>query len=159
MLLLLMGCSKNATQKEIKVASNQLEKPPSIHFLYNDEKYQLMLGTYSWVIENEDGTTTGVEADCAAPPELVKHQEFKIIAKNHTPVKVVFDNEPERYEIGIWENNQLYETVTVDEDHSFLLSADKEKDSIVYELVAYWSQGSASYAITVDVEQENDKKK
>lgn len=118
--------------------------PPSLRIMIGEETLEPVLGTYSWSVENDDGTFNGVEADSAAPPELVRMLD-PVPVTSDTEVTLDFEEEPERYTVRIWDvdNTILSESTDVD------LSGDGE---VIYEIWARWPQGSASYAFSLIIE-------
>ncbi|KGP90250.1 hypothetical protein N780_05995 [Pontibacillus chungwhensis BH030062] len=160
-LLSIMGCSgindtneKADNDSEVKEVSNNEEldgssgdvipKPPSLTVFVGEETIRPSLGTHSWSIDNGDGTASGIEAGSSAPPELVKDSNPMQVTAD-TNVELDFEEQPESYTVRIWgeDNNVVYSSDEV------VLS---EKGKIVYEVLAHWEQGTASYAFSLDVE-------
>ena len=64
LLFSLVGCGNEKVE---------LVDPPILKVLYEDESIDAVQGTYSWTIDNKDGTKTSVESDSADPGQLVKN--------------------------------------------------------------------------------------
>ncbi|MCP3032860.1 hypothetical protein LF817_16155 [Halobacillus sp. A1] len=160
-LLSLMGCSgindtkeKTDSDSEGKEVNNNEEldgtseeavpEPPSLTVSVEEETIRPSLGTYSWSVDNGDGTESLIESGSFAPPELVKGSNPMQVSAN-TDVELDFEEQPERYSVRIWgdDNN------VVNNSDEVVLS-DKGKN--VYEVLAHWDQGTASYAFSLDVE-------
>ena len=160
-LLSIMGCSgindtneKADNDSEVKEVSNNEEldgssgdaipKPPNLTVYVGEETVRPSLGTYSWSVDNGDGTASGIEADSSAPPELVKDSNPMLVTAD-TNVELDFEEQPESYTVRIW-----------DEDNNVVNSSDEVdlsgKGKVVYEVLAHWEQGTASYAFSLDVE-------
>ena len=119
-------------------------KPPELHIQVGEESLIPILGTYSWSVENEDSTFDGIEVDSVAPPELVSTMDPLQVTAD-TTITFNFEEEPDRYTVRIWDEdtNVLSESDMVD------LSGEGE---IIYEVLAHWPQGNASYAFSLDIE-------
>lgn len=157
LMLSLAACSDtNGTDNEMNEADNEQNEttdsaseesypePPSLTIHADREMFSAVLGTYSWTIDNEDGTQTSVEADSAAPPELVKTTDPIQVTKD-TTITLDFEEEPDRYTVRIW-----------DEDNTILSESDEVERTgegeVIYEVVAHWPQGTASYAFLLSIE-------
>ncbi|WP_114351327.1 hypothetical protein [Saliterribacillus persicus] len=119
-------------------------KPPSLTVYVGEKIVRPSLGTYSWSVDNGDGTASGIEAGSSTPPELVKDSN-PMQATANTNIELDFEVQPESYTVRIWgdDNNVVNSSV------EFFLSG---KGKIVYEVLAHWEQGTASYAFSLDVE-------
>lgn len=160
-LSLITGCSSiNDTSEKAdhdsevkKVVNNEglgsssksvIPKPPRLTVYVGEETIRPLLGTYSWSVDNGDGTGRAIEADSFAPPEMVKDNN-SIQVTSDTTVELVFDEQPERYTVRIWDaDNNI-----VNSSNKVVLSG---KGKIIYEVLAHWEQGTASYAFSLDVE-------
>ena len=153
-ILSLAACSEtngtdNETDNELDettapASDESYSEPPNLTIHADREMFSPVLGTYSWTIDNEDGTQTSVEADSAAPPELVRMTDpIKVI--EDTMLTLDFEEEPDSYTVMIWDedNHILSESDEVD------LSGEGE---VIYEVVAHWPQGTASYAFLLIIE-------
>lgn len=137
-LILLMGCSdKNDT---IETATL---KPPDLTIHVGDETIKPVLGTYSWSIDNGDGTETGVDSDSDIAPELVKDID-PIHVTEDTNIELEFEKQPDNYTVNIWEDNDIAST-----SNDVDLSGHGE---VIYEIVAHWQQGTGHYAFVLYIE-------
>ncbi|WP_438311709.1 hypothetical protein [Sporosarcina sp. FA9] len=119
-------------------------EPPNLIVYVEKETVSPTLGTYSWSIENEDGTGTAIESDSLAPPELV-NKDNPLHVTIDTKVELNFEIKPDSYTIRIWndENNVISTSDKV------VLSG---KGKVIYEVLAHWKQGTASYAFSLYIE-------
>ncbi|WP_423188356.1 hypothetical protein ACO1PF_07010 [Alkalibacterium sp. f15] len=119
-------------------------EPPGLTLYAGEEILDPVLGTYSWSVENEDGTVTATEVDAAAPPELVSIIDPMEVTAD-TTIDLGFEEQPDRYTVRIW-----------DEDNAILSESDEVVLSgegiVIYEVLAHWEQGTATYAFSLDIE-------
>lgn len=132
---------ENVAKDNEEVASPS--KPPSLTIEVGEETITPSLGTYSWSVDNGDGSVKNINADSAAPPELVKNTQPTQVT-NDTDVELNFETQPQRYEVRTWEDNSVAST-----SDEITLS---EKGKIIYEVLAYWENGTASYAFSLNIE-------
>ncbi|GEK90035.1 hypothetical protein SAMN04488100_13410 [Alkalibacterium putridalgicola] len=157
LVLSLGACSDtNGTNNEMNEADNEQNEttnpssdesypePPNLTIHADGEMFSAVMGTYSWTIDNEDGTQTSVEADSASPPELVTTTD-PIQVTEDTTVTLDFEEEPESYTVRIW-----------DEDNTILSESDEVdlsgEGEVIYEVWAQWPQGTASYAFSLSID-------
>ena len=145
-LLTVTGCSDaNDTNGDAENDSaDALTEPPGLTVHAGEESVRAELGTYSWRIAHEDGTETAIEADSAAPPELVKLGE-PLAVSSDAAVELDFEEEPQSYTVRIWneENTVLSESDEVE------LSG---QGTVIYEVLANWEEGKASYAFSLTID-------
>lgn len=156
-MLSLVACSDtNETDNEMNEADSELNEvadtpsnasnpePPALTIHADRIMFSPVLGTYSWSVDNGDGTYDGIEADSAAPPELVRMTD-PIQVTEDTTITLDFEEEPDSYTVRIW-----------DEDNTILSSSDdvdlSGEGEVFYEVWARWPQGTASYAFSLDIE-------
>ncbi|GAB2490685.1 hypothetical protein GCM10008929_13510 [Alkalibacterium psychrotolerans] len=123
--------------------TKELPEPPSLKVLVGDEAIDVIRGTYSWSVNNEDGTITAIEADTAPPPDLVRAMT-PIAVISDSVVELEFEVEPDRYSVRTWEEDY---TVSSSRD-DVLLTRDGR---VIYEVRASWAQGTATYAFVLDI--------
>ncbi len=134
-LLYVSGCTNSSTQ---------ILKPPNLVITVDGNTIHPAVGTYSWSVKNNDGTSTSIHEDSDAPPGLVKDQEPFIVTSSS---EITFDFEipPTKYEIRTWdEDNNVtgtYENVNLSE----------HEGTVIFEVLAHWEQGTASYAFLLHV--------
>lgn len=144
LLFSLIGCEG----KKIGVANEktELKEPPIIKVIYEDKNIEAIRGTFSWTIDNNDGTQTTTNGDSAAPNELVKNSTPLIMPPKST-LTLDFSDKPETMIVNIWQGNKpIKQTIT---DNKLLMP--ELKGSVVYGIVATWKQGTASYAFLVNI--------
>lgn len=160
-ILSLMGCSdanemsgemeNNSPNEEVSnnddldgSSEESSHEPPSLIIHVGEETLNPVLGTYSWSIENDDGTVNGTEADSDAPPELVRTSEPMQVTED-TTIELDFEEQPDSYSIRIW-----------DEDNNIISTSDKvdlsSEGEVIYEVLTHWEQGTASYAFSLIIE-------
>lgn len=142
-LLVLPGCDVNDSQvsdnQDTEVNPEMNLKPPQLIVKLDGESLKAKRGVYSWS-EGE----SGIEASSEAPIDLLKSSEPHLVNQD-TAIELEFDREPDDYEIKIWHDPGLIERVS-----DFDLSL--QQGEVVYEVLAHWPQGKASYAFKVLVE-------
>ncbi|ALC92662.1 hypothetical protein AM500_04715 [Bacillus sp. FJAT-18017] len=143
-LLLLLGCTD---AREPIDEETPLKSPPGLTISVGEETITPVLGSYSWSYDRGDGTATGEHADSAAPPDLVEGQKVVNVNTN-TKVRLNFEIQPAHYQVRIWNSqNDIIRT-----DNTVVLSGFKGK--AIYEVLATWGQGTASYAFALNVKED-----
>jgi hypothetical protein len=125
-----------------------IKEPPELKVSSNNNKIVAVLGTYSWSYDNDDGTSTGIEADSEIPPRIVKHQTAPLITNLGSEVNLEFTKSPQEVRVNIWNNSEKERGVKVD---GSIFKTD-EKGNLIYEIYAIWDQGSAHYAVKLNVQ-------
>lgn len=123
------------------------KEPPELIVSSKGNEVVAVLGTYSWSYDNGDGSFRGIEADSFGTTEIVKHQSHTLKTKLGSEVVLDFARTPKEIRIKVWDNNQVLREVEV-ESNTFTTD---EKGNIVYEVYATWDQGSAHYAVKLNV--------
>lgn len=144
LLFSLIGCDG----KKIGVANEktELKNPPTLKVIYQDKSIEARRGTYTWTVDNNDGTNTTTNGDSPAPNELVKNST-PLIVPPKSNLTLDFTDKPENTIVNIWQDNKpIKQTIT---DNKLLMPG--LKDSVVYEVIATWKQGTASYAFLVNI--------
>lgn len=136
------------TIDELSPSKTQLKEPPELIVRSNDYEVHAVLGTYSWSYDNRDGTSAGIEADSGPPTELVTDQEGTLNTKLDSEISLAFNHDPLLIEVYIWGRDERSRKIAV-EDLTFLTDQTGE---VVYEIYAKWNQGTAHYAIAVNVD-------
>lgn len=124
--------------------SEELPEPPGLRVLAGDEEIEVVRGAYSWSVDNKDGTITAIEADTAAPPDLVRTLSPVTVSSDET-VELDFETEPDTYTVRIWEEDYKVSS----ERDDVLLSVE---GVVIYEVLANWSQGTSTYVFTLEIE-------
>ena len=153
-LLSLMGCydANDTTSKAKEIIENveaahssqdTILEPPGLTVAIGKEIIKPIRGTYSWSIDNGDGTGEGIEADSEAPPDLVKGK-IALQVTADAPVELNFEEPPTNYILRIWDEDYTILRQTKEVDLS-------ETGTFIYEVLAHWEQGTASYAFAIEV--------
>jgi len=140
--LSLAACSDTNETTDIASGESVLE-PPELIIHADREMFSPIRGTYSWSVDNGDGTYDGLEADSAAPPELVRMTE-PIQVTEDTTITLDFEEEPDSYTVRIWDDDKTILRSSREVD----LSGEGE---VIYEVWARWPQGTASYAFLLNI--------
>jgi hypothetical protein len=127
---------------------NKLQSPPGLTVTSGDKSVSAIRGSYSWTIDNRDGTPTVSKTDTAGPPDLLEGSE-KLLVKPDSEMHFIFEHEPDSYEIRMWGMSIVQSAV----NNSLKVPADMER--IIYEVVAHWSQGTVYYAFEVTIDKTN----
>lgn len=119
-------------------------KPPALTITAGEETIRATLGTYSWSIEQKDGTEMKIEADSFAVSELVNNQNPLQVTID-TIIELDFEKQPDNYTVRIWDDN-----------NNVISTSDKVvlpgKGEVIYQVLAHWKQDTASYAFSLNVE-------
>lgn len=137
LLFSLIGCEGDKAE---------LKSPPTLKVLYQDKSIDAVLGTYSWTINNNDGTATGIESDSAGPTELVKDATVLTVSPK-SAITLNFSDKPKDIMVNIWQENKSIEQLVTDSK----VITPELKGSVIYEAIATWEQGTAHYAFLVNV--------
>ena len=149
------GTSQQKTPTEkTGVREPQLGEPPQGYILYNDNQYKIARGTYSWTIDNYNGTMTSIEADSDGPMGLVEYMDEMPIVKAFENLEISFEVPPDSYSTIIWYSFDQRELVPVKDN---LIVIPEGMSEIIYEVHATWHQGNAYYAFKVIVEGQNNE--
>lgn len=166
LLLTLVGCKeKNIHNEDVteetkisdeeiqiisEVKTEDLEVPPEIYVIYENERYKGVKGTSSWIVDLGDGNISSTEVDSITPNELVDYQEQKIVLKENVSFKVDFDVKPISYSIKIWDGLNDTEEVIYNNGKGILVPSNREV--VIYVVSATWAQGNANYAFEIIVD-------
>ena len=152
LVLLTSGCGEvdsaggSGVQKEPEDAIGTNDKPPALMLTIGGEKIRTARTSYSWgYYDEEEGSMAGVEASTDSPPALIDTAYAKTAAAD-AEVQLDFEEAPSKYEIQAWdeENNVI---ASYDE-----LDLSQHQGMVIFEIRAYWEQGSAGYAFALDIE-------
>lgn len=137
--VILSACNKHENGVNDTVGTQSIiKKPPELIVSSSSYKVNAVLATNSWTYDHGDGTSTGIEADSDIPPRIVKQQTTSLNTELALPIGV---------KVNIWNNSQKEREVKV-EGTTF---GTDEKGFVVYEIYANWDQGSAHYAVKLNV--------
>ncbi|MCT8136661.1 hypothetical protein H1D32_02190 [Anaerobacillus sp. CMMVII] len=147
LLFLLVGCSveeETIIDSEDKVTESVLKSPPKLFVTSGENSIRARHGVYSWSYALKDGTHTGIEASADAPPGIV--QKVPLNVDRNDELSLDFEIEPYRYLIRTWDEDN---TIT-GEFKSIDLT--EHEGTVIFEVLAYFEQGTVSYAFLVNVE-------
>jgi len=144
--VIVVGCSQTSLQVSNKIIS--LREPPELIVTFNNKSISAVRGTYSWYIDNGDGTCTGIESDSGPPPELVEFQEELLNVKPKSSIALDFGAKPDDYKVRIWQSNN---PITQQVNNGIIISP-QQKGLVVYEVHATWKEGNSYYAFSVNVD-------
>lgn len=134
LLFSLAGCGSKA------------DSPPSLKIIYRDKSIEAKTGTYSWDVDNGDGSFIGIEYDTVAPAELVK-DSTPLTVPPGSSLTLSFSVKPEDIIVYAWQGNEpIKQSVTGDK-----IITPGSAGSIVYEVIGTWEQGTVRYAFLVNV--------
>lgn len=146
--LVLSACGQEEMSENGAVNTEVMKGPPELIVRSNDHEVVSQLGTYSWVFDNGDGTSTYIEADSDIPPKIVENQTVELNTKLESEVILDFVKTPQLLTVSIWNDSHRERGVNV-ENGTFKTD---ERGYIVYEIYAKWHQGTAHYALRINVE-------
>ena len=119
--------------------------PPKVMITTSNESYNMMQGGYEWTVEGQKkGEQTTTIADAASPNQVLTKGELTTIAKSEK-LTLQFFVEPDRYQLYGWYEDGS--KISVDS-----LEQLKGDEPVAIEVLAYYSQGHASYALPVKFE-------
>ncbi|PRY78647.1 hypothetical protein [Alkalibacterium olivapovliticus] len=150
----LSACADTASDEEAFEQDSAVEEgthtddpiplPPELTIQAGDDTIIPVLGSYSWSVENQDGTLNSIEASADGPPELVRMSEPTQVTEDAT-IEFVFEEEPRTYSVRIWDEDNT----VISESNDLVLSGTGD---VIYEVLAFWEQGTASYAFSLTIE-------
>ena len=152
MLLITSGCSNEKlsndeihNSKEIVKKTEEIARltPPKLTVSAEGNKIFAGQGSYSWSKVNDDGTVKNINTHTGPPPEFGGRE---LLVKSQSEVQLIFEEAPSDYQVRIWETDNAIPVT----DSTFTITQNKGK--VIYEVVAYWEQGTATYAFTLNVE-------
>ncbi len=152
-LLVLTGCSNLEGNNSIKIKnennnsisiSYEEEKPPALKLTIGEVEIKTYRGTYSWsYLGKRKGEIVAVEAEHAPPTEMVNIEQC-ISVNLMEPIKLDFEKEPTKYEVRLWDNNNVIKTYNSFEEVI-------EKGKYIFEIVGYWEDNRATYVVALDI--------
>ena len=152
--LVVVGCSdENEATSEVKVENGTVQttqsseatvlEPPEFTITAGEKTIHPTLGTHSWTIDNGDGTAESIEVDSDAPPDLVTGKNTLQLTADSS-VELNFEEPPTNYILRIWDEEYTIGRQTKEVDLT-------GTGIVIYEVLAHWEQGTASYAFAVEV--------
>ncbi|XKH49597.1 hypothetical protein LG275_08065 [Chryseomicrobium palamuruense] len=152
--LVVVGCSdENEATSEVKEENGTVQttqsseatvlEPPEFTITAGEKTIHPTLGTHSWTIDNGDGTAESIEVDSDAPPDLVTGKNTLQLTADSS-VELNFEEPPTNYILRIWDEEYTIGRQTKEVDLT-------GTGIVIYEVLAHWEQGTASYAFAVEV--------
>ncbi len=127
--------------------SNFPAEPPYLSVSDGNSTIQAWRGTYSWMIENEDGMGSGIEADSPHPLDRKEGiQVIKITEK--TTLTLNFEETPTSITVRRYKQNasdyDAYDEISVSGN-----SIEVKAGNYLYEVIANWNNNTKPYNGTV----------
>ncbi len=153
MILALIGCngvkekSSKSTNENNKINSTPGEekKPPALKLTIGEVEIKTSRGTYTWsYLDKDTGQVVAMEAEHAPPNEMVNIEQG-VSVNLKEPIKLDFEKEPTKYEVRLWDNNNVVKTYNSFEEVM-------EKGKYIFEIVGYWEDNRATYVVALDIE-------
>ncbi len=123
-------------------SSNFPAEPPHLSVSNGNSTIQAWRGTYSWFVENDDGTGSGITADSMHPLECKDSLPALGITKKST-VTLTFEAAPSKITVKKYKLNATdyddYDEITVSG-----VSFEAKAGDYLYEIIASWSGGNYS---------------
>ncbi|RXJ04393.1 hypothetical protein DS745_03135 [Anaerobacillus alkaliphilus] len=153
-LSIIVGCSNEANYlSEVNKQNEELKEsiyknPPQVTISNGVEEVNGLLGPYGWTSCCNNGKSISVQASSDAPPNLVQNRK-PLKVTSGTTISIEFETPPIKYEVKTWgENNDVTGSFTE-------IDTITHKGRTVFEILATWEQGIASYSFLVDIEHES----
>lgn len=149
--MLLFGCGVADEQTgdipdQSEPVHSQSQTPPPVELQIGDDTIRTFRGGFSWsYYDTEEGLMAGIETEARSPHEIANIEKGRQVDKN-ADVELIFGETPLSYRIFIWDKDGNQTPISA----KFDLADYKGKH--IFEIRAYWEQGSASYAVALDIE-------
>lgn len=124
----------------------QLSSPPKLTVSFQAKSFEAIIGTYSWTVDNHDGTKTTTIADSSSPDYLVK-DSTPISVPSKAALTLSFSNKPSSISVDIWRDGKIIKQ----EINDGKIIVPESKGLVVYGVDAAWEQGKVNYAFLVEV--------
>ena len=144
-ILLLTGCEKSTAA--VSSEKDPDMRPPELTLAVGENSFIAQLGSYTWSTYNEDGTSTGVASSSPGPIELAMRQKQIVGVKPQEPIKLNFAVKPIKYEVRIFNGSTSVDQKAEDGE----VIAPRKRGLVIYEVLAYWKEGTALYVFKVKV--------
>ncbi len=149
-LVLLGGKSSISEDVKSKLTTTKngvnLSNIPTLKVLSDNKNINAIIGTYSWNVDNKDGSRYGVSADSPNPEELIKRSN-PLIASTNSELTLSFSDNPLNINVGIWGDNKIISQKCADNK----IQLSKSKGQTIYVVEAKWKHGTVSYVFLVNV--------
>lgn len=140
---------EDITGKVISEGSSKFpSEPPALTVSDGETTITAWRGTYSWMIEGEDGMGSGITVDSAHPLDYKDSIETINLSQN-TKLTLNFESAPtsvsiKRYKLSATDYN-AFEKIA----DSYNMIVDAKAGDYLYEVIAKWEDPSKSYSGTV----------
>lgn len=131
-----------------------LEKPPALTVVCGQAETDALPGSYSWQLENADGTTTNITADSAHPLDC--RDLLSPLETTEATAALRFSEEPDSIvDIQCWSDEHWSEPAAESEAVSVSGSTMELKSGgYIYEITAQWDTkdgygGTAHYSVYI----------
>ena len=141
-----------------------LKEPPALAVINDNISCDTLLGTYSWQYPNNDGTTTGIEADSAHPLDC-KDLLVPLETKETTAI-LHFHEEPDAIiSVQCWSDENWSDQAAKSEGETVTFNGNElelKPGGYIYEVKAEWSTengyggGTANYSFYVITDTYQD---
>lgn len=135
------------TDDQTAQPSNFPAEPPTLYVIAGKKTIDAWRGTFSWFVENGDGTGSGINADSPHPLDCTDRiQAIKVTEK--TTLALNFDENPtnitvRRYKLSSSDYDS-YDEITVSGN-----SIEVKAGDYLYEVIANWKNNTKPYNGTV----------
>ena len=158
--LSLFGCAAKPTEI--------LKEPPVLTIVCGDKNVEALKGTTSWTYQNEDGTSTGFEADCLHPLQAKGYMTpLALSISSGDPLKAYLQwgTIPDNISVRCWNEEywgqpdaesmpipiEVFETETTNGSYSINCVIELKDGNYIYEIKADWNNaerygGTAYYS-------------
>jgi len=148
--LLIFGCGNSVRSGDHPEQSedihSQSESPPPLELEIGDDTIRAFTWGYSWrYYDLKERSMVGIEAETIAIQEMVNLEKARKVDRNAN-TELEFGEPPLSYEVFVWDdagNRNAF-------PGKFDLA--KHEGKSIFEILAHWEQGDASYVFALDVE-------
>lgn len=149
-LLLLAACSEEKAAKPADpVMENRKdieEALPILDVTVDGREKPTIRGGYSWsFFDEKDNASATIEAESLSPLELAENQKAPKV-NGETKIDFYFDKQPDSYYVQIWDSEGItrgpFDDIVLDEPNG----------KTVYQIIAEWEQGTATYIFSLTLE-------
>ncbi|WP_203340239.1 hypothetical protein [Planococcus beijingensis] len=149
-LLVLAACSE---EKAVKPADPVMESRkdleealPALDVTVDGREQPTIRGGYSWsFFDEKENASATIEAESLSPLELAENQKAPKV-NEETTIDLHFDKQPDSYYVQIWDSKGVgrgpFDDIVLDEPNG----------KTVYQIIAEWEQGTATYVFSLTVE-------
>ncbi|MDN3436712.1 hypothetical protein QMA04_01350 [Planococcus sp. APC 3900] len=149
-LLVLAACSEEKAAKPadpVMESRKDLEEAlPILDVTIDGREQPTIRGGYSWsFFDEKENVSATIETESLSPLELAENQKAPKV-NEETTIDLHFDKQPDSCYVQIWDS----EGVTRGPFDDIVL--DEPNGKTVYQIIAEWEQGTATYVFSLTVE-------